>query len=159
MIEEDILEEELGELPYPKVSPVERAVAKLIDFLIAGFLFELAPVTGPIAGVAYILICDGFSGGQSAGKRLAGLATISLLRDGSGCDFLESIKRNFLFAVPFALFVVVGWIPYVGGLLVVLAGSVVVLLELYTLYEDERGLRIGDRLAVTMVVKKDHSQT
>ncbi len=155
-MEEDILEEGFGELPYSKVPPLDRALAKLMDFIIAGFLFELTAITGPVAAVTYILISDGFSGGQSVGKRLAGLMTISLLRDGSACDFLESIKRNSLFAVPFVLCVVVGWIPYVGILLVAVAGVVVVLLEVYTMYEDDHGMRIGDRLAATMVIKKDH---
>ncbi len=155
MIEEDILEEEIEGLPYGKAPLLDRFLAKLIDFIIAGFLFELTPVTGPVAAVTYILICDGFSGGQSVGKRLAGLTTISLVRDGGVCDFLESIKRNAIFAAPFVLCLFVGWIPYVGKLLVAVAALVVVLLEAYTIYEDDHGLRIGDRLAATMVVKKE----
>ena len=153
MAEPELMEEEGTEPSNPLEFLYDRFVAKLIDLLLAGFLFELTPLTGPVAAIAYLLLCDGLKGGQSAGKRLVGLMVISLERGAAPCSFVESAKRNFLFALPFVLAVVAGWIPYVGKLLVLLSAVAVLSIEAYTLYEDEEGLRIGDRIASTMVVK------
>ena len=139
--------------PAPQEYLLERYLAKLIDFIIAGALFTSfkSPV-GPVAGLTYILIADGLKGGQSLGKRLTGLRTISIAREGLTCDFRESIIRNLIFALLFVAYLLIGWIPYLGKVLVAVVGIAVIVCEAALIYNDEKGMRFGDRLAETMVV-------
>lgn len=134
----------LGLSVYPKAHVLNRFVAKLIDAIIALAAASLIPNVGMLAGLAYILIADGFAGGQSIGKRLIGLQTVVLqTREASG--FKESIVRN----LPFALAYLVVPLPfYVGWLL---AGAVVTF-EALLVIGNEQGLRLGDEVARTQVL-------
>ncbi len=134
----------LGLSVYPKAHVLNRFVAKLIDLIIALAASSLIPNVGMLAGLAYLLIADGFSGGQSIGKRLIGLQTVVLqTRETSG--FKESIVRN----LPFAVAYLVVPLPFYVGWLV--AGAVVAF-EALLVIGNEHGLRLGDEVARTQVL-------
>ncbi len=145
--------EEFIDLPYVKADVLERYVAKLIDFIIAGAFYGLLNIVGPLAAILYILIADGLGDGRSLGKRITGLRVVSLEREGGACDFRESVLRNAEFAIIVVAYLVVGWIPYIGKFFVVVGGAAVLFTEAMIVYNDENGIRFGDRVARTMVVK------
>ncbi len=143
------------EIPYAKAEVLERFLAKFIDFLIAGTLFFLPLPVGPLAAITYILIADGLKGGHSPGKRVIGLKIVSLAREGGPCDFRESIMRNVPFGLLVLAYIIIGWIPYVGPFSVLLISVAVFAYEGMLVYNDEKGIRFGDRLAETMVIGVD----
>lgn len=102
-----------------------------IDGLLILGLQLLAPAAGPVLGLAYLVLRDGFFGGQSVGKRVMGLKVIS---DEPGRNrYAVSAMRNALWIVP------------VLNLAFVVTG-------LYALLHDANGRHWGDRLASTRVV-------
>lgn len=136
----------------PRADILERFLAKLIDFLIAGAFFAFPSVVGPLAGVTYILISDGLKGGGSLGKRIIGLRVVILADGGTPCDFKTSIIRNSVFGAALASFILIGWIPYLGKLLAFVLLAATVVAEAILIYTDDSGSRFGDRIAGTMVV-------
>lgn len=132
-----------GEKVYPKAQVLNRLIAKFIDGILAAAAGRLVPPVGWLAGIAYILIADGFSGGQSIGKRLIGLQTV-IPRTQEVAGFKESIIRNLPLALAYLLFLV----PYIGWLL----SLAVLVFELLLIIGNDRGLRLGDELAHTQVL-------
>jgi uncharacterized RDD family membrane protein YckC len=128
---------------YPKAQVLNRGIAKLIDlFIVAAADQAIVPV-GFFAGLAYILIADGFAGGRSIGKRVIGLQTVVPSRRESA-GFRESIIRNLPLAAAEAAFAV----PYVGWIL-----SVAILaFEAVLIVGNEQGRRLGDEVAGTQVL-------
>lgn len=128
---------------YPKAQVLNRFIAKLIDlFIVAGAASLIDPV-GFLAGLAYVLVSDGFAGGRSIGKRLIGLQTI-LPDTRVTAGFRESIIRN----VPFAVAQMTFMVPYVGWIL----SAVIIAFEAVLIIGNEQGRRIGDELAGTQVL-------
>lgn len=127
---------------------LNRYIARAIDFLIAAAMVLVLPPVGPLAGLLYILIADGFKGGQSPGKQLIGLKVVR-----SGGDlpvsFMESILRNIPFAIVY-LFLI---IPFIGWVLLIIVGIPILLFESYLVCTEEKARRIGDTIAQTMVVE------
>ncbi|MDP2689790.1 MAG: RDD family protein [Deltaproteobacteria bacterium] len=147
--------EDYDELPsFPKTEILERLLAKFIDFLLVGALFTFPSFIGPLAAITYIMISDGFKGGQSIGKRIIGLRVISTRGAGAAapCDFKQSIIRNGMFGGLIVLYFILWPIPYVGKLIVFLAWAAAIGAEIMLIYSDESGARFGDRLADTLVV-------
>jgi uncharacterized RDD family membrane protein YckC len=136
---------------FTKAEYLERFIAKFIDFLVMGALFMVPGAVGPLAGTTYIIISDGFKGGQSLGKKIIGLRVVSLLT-GSPADIRKSILRNSPFAVLVIFFYLVGWIPYLGKLLEAAAFLAVFGIEIALIFTDDLGQRFGDRVARTLVV-------
>jgi hypothetical protein len=134
-----------------KAGLLERLLAKFIDLLVCGAVYAFPTVVGPLAAATYILVSDGLKGGRSLGKRVTGLKTVSAA-SGAPCDMKGSVLRNMEFSALIIWHLVVGWIPYVGKPLTVLAWGAVVALEIALIYNDERGARFGDRIAGTAVV-------
>ncbi len=132
-----------------------RLLSKFIDLLIAGAFFAFPTIVGPLAGLTYALIADGLKGGQSLGKRITGLEVLSTYRGLRPCDFRESMIRNIPIALVIAIYIIIGWIPFVGKPLSFLAAAVVFGYEIYLMSNDIYGLRLGDRLAQTRVVMMD----
>jgi len=94
---------------FPKANKLNRVIAKSIDLLIAMALSQILEPVGFYAGVLYLLISDGFAGGQSLGKNLLGMMVLS--RESSGVNpFRLSIIRNLPIVGGFSLF----FVPYVG---------------------------------------------
>ena len=134
-----------------RADSIHRVIAKVIDFVIVGVLYSFPGLTsiGILASLTYLLISDGLFHGQSVGKRLVGIKVIVEREDGGllDCRFHESLVRN----IPFALTVVLGsflvlWFLFLPLAIIIVAG------EAYFAYADEKGLRIGDVFAGTMVV-------
>jgi hypothetical protein len=137
-----------GEAPidvgvYPTAQVLNRFIAKLVDLLIVAAADKLVPPVGFLAGLAYILVADGFAGGRSVGKRLIGLQTI-LPRAREAAGFKESIVRNLPFGLAYLMFE----IPYVGWMIAIAMVSVEALL----IIGNDHGRRLGDEIARTQVL-------
>jgi hypothetical protein len=142
------LSEQVGVNPlgvgiYPKAQVLNRFIAKLIDLFLAAAAAEVVAPVGFLAGLAYLLVADGFAGGRSIGKRLIGLQTI-LPETREPAGFRDSIIRNIPFAVAQLAFAV----PYVGWL----ATVAIVAFEAILIIGNEQGRRLGDELAGTQVL-------
>ena len=128
---------------YPKAEVLNRGIAKLIDLFIVAAADPVIVPVGFLAGLAYILIADGFAGGRSVGKRVIGLQTV-LPERREPAGFRESIIRNLPFAVAQLAFAV----PYVGWMV-----SVAILaFEAILIVGNEQGRRLGDEVAGTQVL-------
>jgi uncharacterized RDD family membrane protein YckC len=148
----------IGDLPLVG-RVLNRYVAKLIDVIISLCLFVYEPFLGAVAGIVYILASDGFRfgvGGQSVGKRLSGKKVVSLTT-GEPAGFAESMVRNAPFAILLIAYLLIGWIPYVGKFVVIVAAIAYVVYEVMQMNVD--GLRLGDRLARTRVIDVDEVAT
>lgn len=107
------------------------AVLKLQDFLgVIGAI--IIGSTGFLAFTVYYVIAEMLTGGQSPGKRMAGLRVVGV--DGRPITFLQSALRNIIRAVDMIPFF------YTVGLIAVFA--------------SRRAQRLGDMVAGTMVVKE-----
>ena len=140
-----------------KTYVLERFIARFIDILIMGAFFAFPTVVGPLAGATYILIADGLKGG-SIGKRIIGLKVVSLEDPATQCDFKQSIIRNSVFALLIVIYYIIGWIPYLGKVLVFLSWLAVLGMDMILIYTNDLGERFGDRIAGTIVIKveKEH---
>ena len=132
--------------PYPKADLTLRALARLVDFVLATALALYSPPAGPIAAAAYLLVADGLMGGQSPGKRLFGIRVVDVRRR-TPVGFQESVLRN----SPFALVAVFGSVTWLWPVLFV-AGLPIVVYETWRIVTDKLGVRIGDVFADTQVV-------
>lgn len=144
-----VVEEAIGHSPlelgvYPKAQVLNRFIAKMIDILIVAAVSKLVPPIGVLAGLAYLLLADGFGGGRSVGKRLIGLQTI-VLRTRDPAGFRESIIRN----LPCGLAQLAFEIPYVGWI----GWGAVLSLEGLLVIGNEQGRRLGDEIAKTQVLE------
>ncbi len=125
-----------------------RLVAKAADLIIALCLWQVPGAAGVLAALFYLLMCDAFPGGRSAGKWLTGLKVARVDRE--GMDVQSSLLRNLTVAVPFLLYL----IPFVGPLLAFTIGAAVLVIEAYLGFYDADGQRAGDTLAETLVVEQ-----
>ena len=144
-------------ISHEKPDYIVRYIAKAVDCLIAGALIEWFHYIGPVAAIIYLLVADGLSFGSvggSIGKKITGLKVVAPTRGSVPCDFRESAVRNALFAILVVLYVVIGAVPYIGKLIVFIVAFIVILAEAIIIYQDTLGLRFGDRVARTMVVKR-----
>jgi uncharacterized RDD family membrane protein YckC len=132
--------------PYPKADLTLRALARLVDFILAVALALCAPPWGPMAAAVYLLVADALMSGQSLGKRLFGIRVVSIPRRVSG-GLQESVLRN----APFALVAVFGSVTWLWPVLFV-AGVPIVAYETWRIVTDKLGVRIGDVFADTQVV-------
>jgi uncharacterized RDD family membrane protein YckC len=121
-----------------------RAVAGFVDLLIVIGLARLPDILGFLFASGYILIRDGLFDHRSIGKKLIGLRVTASDDAAPEVTYRESIIRNAPFAVAYLLFL----IPFAGWVL----GPATVGLECLAALGDERGMRVGDLLARTMVI-------
>ena len=130
-----------------KASVLKRMVARLVDWLIAWVLALILPPVGVILGMVYLAVADGFQKGQSLGKMVFGLDVVK--EDGSPCDLRSSIFRN----IPFVLMYLFYALGFFGWILLVIVGLPILLIEMWLVYVDDKGERLGDRIADTRVVE------
>ena len=121
-----------------------RAVAAFVDLLIITALVRLPDVIGFLAAMGYLLFRDGLFERQSVGKKLIGLRVLSSDDLRAAVSFRESIIRNVPLAIAYLLFLV----PYAGWVL----GPLALAIEGLTALGDDRGMRVGDIVARTIVV-------
>lgn len=124
-----------------------RLVGKAADLIAALCLWRIEGAAGAFAALFYLLMADAFPGGRSAGKWLAGLKVVRV--DGEPMDFSASLLRNLTVAVPFLLYLV----PAFGPFLAYTLGVAMLLVESYLGFYDPDGQRAGDTLAETLVVE------
>lgn len=120
-----------------------RIIAKILDFIIIVAVTEVIPKAGFFAGLAYLLIGDGFFDGRSLGKKLIGLKVISADTN-KPCSFKDSILRNSTFAIGYLLYK----IPWFGWIFIV----IVSVFEFIILLGSKERMRLGDEIAKTKVV-------
>jgi hypothetical protein len=137
-----------------KAGLLNRIIAKTIDFIIVGALFEIIPKIGYLAGVIYLLIADGLFDGRSIGKKLIGLRVILYTHGNSVCGFKESIIRNFPFVGGYILFGILKGIPLIGWILSIIVPVAILLFESLIMVGSEDGMRMGDEFAKTRVVEE-----
>lgn len=121
-----------------------RTASKLLDFIIIAAVMELIPNAGYYAGLAYILLGDGFFDGRSLGKKLLKLKVVSI-NNNAPCTFRESILRNSTFALGLGLTILpwIGWLFLIG----------IIILEFILVLGSTDGKRLGDEFANTMVIE------
>jgi uncharacterized RDD family membrane protein YckC len=129
-----------------------RVIARIIDLIVVGALFEIVPKAGFFAAIAYLLIADGLFDGRSIGKKLVGLRVV-LIGSGDICGYRESILRNFIFAIAFLLFVILREIPILGIVLSIAIPVLILSVEGLILLGSENGMRFGDEIAKTRVIE------
>ncbi len=125
---------------------IRRIFAFLIDIVIAT-LFSIIPIpfiSGLIAFL-YMLLRDGLTDRGSIGKGILNLQVMTL--SGQRLSYEESIRRNIIFAIPSIFYI----IPLVGGILALLFGLIVYVIELLAMNSSPKGQRNGDRWAGTVV--------
>jgi len=128
-----------------KADLTTRAVAGFIDLLLIIGLARLPDSIGFLSATGYLLIRDGLFDRQSAGKKLIGIRVAMADFPGQPIAYRESIIRNTPLAIAYLLFL----IPYAGWVL----GPLALAVECLTAIGDERGMRIGDLLARSLVVQ------
>jgi len=139
----------MEEAGFVKADVTRRITALFIDGLVFMmvflFLFFWLDTTRYLAALIaglYVLFRDGLFDGQSIGKRMLNLKTVHRGQQ-RPANFADSALRNSIFYLP-NLFI---FNSYAGGIIAL----VVVGLELYFIFKDEKGLRLGDHFAHTGV--------
>jgi hypothetical protein len=142
-----------------KADPVKRIIAFIID-AVASMIVSFIPLVGGIIGALYMLLRDALPiealEYQSIGKKLIKLSVINTGDTTSKVDYAMSAKRNWMFALgPIMLFFL--FIPILGWIIDIFLGIallVLVIIEIIKIFTDEKGLRLGDKMAGTMVIEK-----
>jgi len=133
---------------FHKAGTLKRIVARLVDILVAWALTLVVPPVGVFAGILYLAVADGVQKGQSLGKMVFGLEVQSM--EGEPCALKASVYRN----LPFSLALLFAVVPFIGWILLVLAGIPILLIELWLVIVDDKGERLGDRISGTSVVER-----
>lgn len=132
---------------YPKASLLLRAGARIVDTLTVWVLYKSTGPAGIVMALLYLLFADGMLAGQSPGKKLFGVKVI-YLPTREGARHRDSVLRN----APFGLVIILSMMPelgkeaFIGGLLVI--GGI----EMFRVWRDRDGLRLGDLWAQTQVI-------
>jgi hypothetical protein len=84
------------------------------------------------------------------------LSVVNVADPTSKIDYGASAKRNWMFALGpimvFFLFIpILGWIL---DILIAIAVLILVIMETIKIFSDEKGIRLGDKQAGTMVIEK-----
>ena len=152
-------ETKINDATLTKADPVKRIIAFVID-AVAAMLVGLIPFVGGIIGALYMLLRDALPiealEYKSIGKKLLKLSVINIEDPTSKIDYIASAKRNWMFALgPMMMFFL--FIPILGWIIDILIGIAVfilVIIEIIKIYSDEKGVRLGDNMAGTMVIEK-----
>jgi len=121
-----------------------RTAAKILDFILIAAVMEIIPRAGFYAGLAYILLGDGFFDGRSIGKKLIRIKVVSASTNGP-CTFRDSILRNSTLAAGYIFWL----IPWIGWIVLFLVS----VLEFTLILGSKDGMRLGDEIARTVVIE------
>lgn len=121
-----------------------RTAAKILDFILIAAVMEIIPKAGYFAGLAYLLLGDGFFDGRSIGKKLIKLRVVSAVTN-EPCTFRDSILRNSTLAAGYILWIV----PWFGWIFILLISA----LEFILILGSRDGKRLGDEFAKTVVLE------
>lgn len=136
-----------------QVARLSRLIAKSIDLGIVALLSFFIYPLGVILGLIYLSIADYLQVGQSVGKRIIGLAVISL-ENGGPCTLKQSFIRNLPLSLPWAFCIV----PFWGWIIAAIMGIPIAAFEIYLIYKLDSGHRLGDVMADTSVMANDGPQ-
>ncbi len=154
-----INEAKINDVTLAKADPVKRIIAVVIDF-VASMIVGFIPFVGGIIGALYMLFRDALPiealEYKSIGKKLLKLSVVNIEDPTSKIDYAASAKRNWMFALGpimmFFLFIpILGWII---DILIGIGGLILIIIEIIKIFSDEKGIRLGDKLAGTMVIEK-----
>ena len=121
-----------------------RTAARVLDFILIAAVVEVLPRAGYYAGLAYLLLGDGFFDGRSLGKKLIRLKVVSADTD-TPCTFRCSILRNSTLAAGYIFWQV----PWIGWIMLCLVS----VLEFTLILGSGEGMRLGDEIAGTIVIE------
>jgi len=152
-------ETKINDATLTKADPVKRMIAFVIDAL-ASMIVGFIPFVGGIIGALYMLLRDALPiealEYKSIGKKLLKLSVVNIEDPTSKIDYAASAKRNWMFALgPMMMFFF--FIPILGWIINILIGIAVfilIIIEIIKTFSDEKGVRLGDKLAGTMVIEK-----
>ena len=155
----ETVETKANDVELTKADPVKRIIAFIID-AVACMIVGFIPFIGGIIGALYILLRDALPiealEYKSIGKKLLKLSVVKIEDPTSKVDYATSARRNWMFALgPIMLFFL--FIPIIGWIIDILLGIAVlilVIIEIIKLFTNEKGLRLGDKMAGTMVIEK-----
>lgn len=143
---------------FKKADIVKRFLAFAIDSF-AAFLVGFVPIIGGLAGGAYILVRDGldteFMKKRSLGKKIMKLKPLTL--EGKDLTLEDSVRRNWVLALG-SLCQILMFIPIIGWILIPLVGiaaMVLLIVEIFLVLSDDKGIRLGDKWARTIVIESD----
>ena len=157
--ETETAETETKDAGLSKADPVKRIIAFVIDAIIS-MLIGIIPLVGGIIGALYMLLRDALPiealAYKSVGKKLLKLSVVNVEDPSAKIDYAASAKRNWMFALgPIMLFFV--FIPVLGWIIDILLGIallVLLIIEIVKVFSDEKGVRLGDKMAGTMVIER-----
>ena len=154
----ETIEKKVDDVELVKADPVKRIIAFVIDAL-ASMIVGFIPFIGGIIGALYMLLRDALPiealEYQSIGKKLLKLSVVKTEAP-TKVDYAISAKRNWMFALGPLMFFFL-FIPILGWIIDILLGIAVIILviiEIVKIFTDEKGLRLGDKMAGTMVIEK-----
>jgi uncharacterized RDD family membrane protein YckC len=150
----------INDAALTKADPVKRIIAFIID-AVASMIVGLIPFVGGIIGALYMLLRDALPiealEYKSIGKKLLKLSVVNTENPTAKIDYATSAKRNWMFSLgPLILFFLL--IPIIGWILDILIGIavfVLVVIEIIKIFSDKKGIRLGDKMAGTMVIEKE----
>jgi hypothetical protein len=117
------------------------------------------PLIGGLVGAGYILIRDALPveplGYKSVGRKVMKLSVVKQGAPGTKIEYIDSIKRNWVFAMgPLGMaFMIIPLLGWIVAFLLGIAGVVLAAYEIYNIFTDPQGIRLGDKMAGTMVVE------
>ena len=152
-------ETKINDATLTKADPVKRIIAFVID-AVASMIVGFIPFVGGIIGAFYMLLRDALPiealEYKSIGKKLLKLSVVNIEDPTSKIDYAASAKRNWMFALgPMMIFFL--FIPILGWIIDILIGIAVfilIIIEIIKIFSDEKGVRLGDNMAGTMVIEK-----
>lgn len=117
---------------YEKAPLGKRFLAALVDLLIV-LVLQFIPIVGNIIGIVYFFVRDAieyqtYFDGRSIGKKVLGLRVVNT-ETGKKPNYVEAFLRQLTMAIP-----------------------VLNVIECVLVILDEKGLRLGDKLAKTQVI-------
>ncbi|HUG54222.1 MAG TPA: RDD family protein [Vicinamibacteria bacterium] len=132
--------------------------------MVGVYLPRVVSFLGAVVGLAYVLGRDLVAGDRSLGKKIQNIRAVTVT--GTAIGPTESVRRNAIFAIGFALSVLsstLRLIPCLGdavscmllpvlilGYLIALAAAIY---ELIQINQEPDGIRYGDKMAGTRVVR------
>ena len=157
--ETETAETKMNDAALSKADPVKRIIAFVIDAIIS-MLIGIIPLVGGIIGALYMLLRDALPiealAYKSVGKKLLKLSVVNVEDPSAKIDYAASAKRNWMFALgPIMLFFV--FIPIFGWIIDILLGIallILLIIEIVKVFSDEKGVRLGDKMAGTMVIEQ-----
>jgi len=158
-VQSETTESKVNDVELAKADPVKRIIAFVID-AVASMIVGFIPLVGGIIGALYMLLRDALPiealEYKSIGKKLLKLSVVNTEAPSSKIDYAMSAKRNWMFALgPIMLFFmfipILGWII---DILLAIALLILVIIEIVKIFTNEKGQRLGDKMAGTMVIEK-----